>query len=109
MPYGYDIIQTSSCVNSSCPIVFTDFPKNSDLYNLLVVAKNHSVILKEFNLTIGKYIIKLRYNVKVNTTCIYSYHYLCSLSQQTVLQMGCEFNKLSAVLCPVYSSISEYN
>ena len=80
MPFGYDIIQTSNCVNSSCTIVFTDFPKNNDLYHLLLVAKNHSVILKEFNLTIGKHIIKLRYKSK---HLMYIYHfYTAYLSKQ---------------------------
>ena len=41
-------------MGASCTTVFTEFPKNSNLYNLAIVALNHSYTLKEFNLTIGK-------------------------------------------------------
>ena len=35
-------------------MVFTEFPKNSDMYDLKIVASNHSYTLKELKLTVGK-------------------------------------------------------
>ena len=35
-------------------MVFTEFPMNSDMYDLKIVASNHSHTLKEFRLSVGK-------------------------------------------------------
>ena len=36
-------------------MVFTEFPMNSDMYDLIIVASNHSnIMLKEFRLSVGK-------------------------------------------------------
>ena len=50
----YETVQARKCVSASCNIVFTEFSMNSDMYDLRIVALNHSSTLKEFRLTIGK-------------------------------------------------------
>ena len=51
---GYDTVQARKCVSASCNVVFTEFPMNSDMYDLRIVALNNSNTIKEFRLTVGK-------------------------------------------------------
>ena len=66
---GYETTQTRSCVSTSCTAVYTNFPMSySEFNDLTIVASNHSNILKESRLTVGKYTV-----TKLKIFCLRSY------------------------------------
>ena len=101
--------QTRSCVSASCTVVFTEFPMNSDLINLIIVATNQTNTLKEFRLTVGRccdssnwpQIIKCIVNTGYQSEYYFLWTVNSTLCQQYSLECTAVQNATDSTMCSV--------